>query len=87
MRLDVEVAELPDDGVDVSLLVVDFGLLNQLLPLELVQLTTLLQLFHHLEYDHRKEDDEQRREDTASPGRASQPYVPGTEPSVLRCTR
>ena len=67
--LDVEVAELPDDGVHVPaeresvcdthlisegycnslLLIVVLGLIEELLPLELVQLTATLQLLHHLE--------------------------------------
>lgn len=75
MGLDVQVAELPDDGVDVPanyrlepgfrirkpepefgsrqmrslLFVVRLGLVEELLPLELVQLTTRLELLHDLQ--------------------------------------
>lgn len=49
MRLNVEVAELPDDGVDVLLLVVVLSLGQQFFPFEVVKFTALLQLFHDLE--------------------------------------
>ncbi|GMT25971.1 hypothetical protein PFISCL1PPCAC_17268, partial [Pristionchus fissidentatus] len=47
--LDVKVAELPDDGVDVLLLIISLGLIEKFLPLQLVQLATRLELLHDLE--------------------------------------
>lgn len=46
--LDVQVAELPDHGIHVLLVVVVLRLRDELLPLEFVQLAALLQLAHHL---------------------------------------
>lgn len=47
--LGVELAELPDDWVDVLLLIIILGLGEEFFPLELVELTSLLQLLHDLE--------------------------------------
>lgn len=49
MWLGVELAELPDDWVDVLLLIIILGLREEFLPFEFVELTSLLQLLHDLE--------------------------------------
>lgn len=49
MWLGVKLAELPDNWVHVLLLVVVLGLGEELFPLELVELTSLLKLLHDLE--------------------------------------
>lgn len=49
MGLGVEVAELPDDGVDVALLVIGLRLLEEFFPFHVVEFTSLLELSHDLE--------------------------------------
>ena len=47
--LDVEVTELPDNRVDVFLLVITFGFRKKFFPFEVVEFTTLLEFLHDLE--------------------------------------
>jgi len=49
MWLDVEVTELPNYRVYMSLLIIGFRLADQFFPLQVVQFTAFLQLFHNLE--------------------------------------